>query len=220
MLGKYAGHFDRSEELYNRALDILADGQDDDAIATIYHNLGGLAHARGKHDAGEKWARHAVEIRTSLHGVDDLLTLSDKSAWAALLEDCGRLDEARAILHECLNGFRKKLGPRDYEVAVTLHNLAAICHKKERWQLAESYYRESLEIKREVLGGDHPDCAVTLINLASLLARQCRVPSAKDRYREAVRILSGQVADTHPHLMAAQSGLDDMNKQPSCNCSG
>ena len=32
-------------------------------VATLYHNLGGLEHARGRYTRGEPWARRAVAVR-------------------------------------------------------------------------------------------------------------------------------------------------------------
>ena len=51
---KYWGRFDEAEALYRRALAIAerADGADSSAVASIYHNLGGLEHARGDYAGG------------------------------------------------------------------------------------------------------------------------------------------------------------------------
>src|SRR5262249_17205056 len=49
MVGKYAGWFDEARDAYARAL-CLAESQptrDLHTLANLYHNLGGLAHARG-----------------------------------------------------------------------------------------------------------------------------------------------------------------------------
>ncbi|MEP7270952.1 MAG: tetratricopeptide repeat protein [Acidobacteriota bacterium] len=65
MLYKYTGNFDEAERLYQRALVITAGtlGQAHPEVATIYHNLGGLEHARGRDAGGEPLARRPVEIR-------------------------------------------------------------------------------------------------------------------------------------------------------------
>src|SRR5690348_2301059 len=62
---KCLGAFDEAEGAYRRALDIAEHflNPDDPRMATLYHNLGGLEHARGRHMEGEPFARRSVEIR-------------------------------------------------------------------------------------------------------------------------------------------------------------
>src|SRR5262249_12479077 len=59
VLYKYQGRFSEAARLYRRALKLLtaAHGRDHPDLATIYHNLGGLEHARGRHAKGEPFAR-------------------------------------------------------------------------------------------------------------------------------------------------------------------
>src|SRR5215467_9582953 len=51
VLYKYQGRFSEAARLYRRALKLLTEayGCDHPDVATIYHNLGGLEHARGRH---------------------------------------------------------------------------------------------------------------------------------------------------------------------------
>ncbi|HKQ89523.1 MAG TPA: tetratricopeptide repeat protein, partial [Blastocatellia bacterium] len=55
VLYKYMGRFDEAERLYRRALPLMEQslGPEHSEIATLYHNLGGLEHARGRFGAGE-----------------------------------------------------------------------------------------------------------------------------------------------------------------------
>jgi tetratricopeptide (TPR) repeat protein len=55
VLYKYSGRFDEAEQLYRRALQLAVQhlGEDHTEIATIYHNLGGLEHTRGRFAVGE-----------------------------------------------------------------------------------------------------------------------------------------------------------------------
>jgi len=50
---KYLGAFDEAERVYLRALALTEKtlGPDHPDVATLYHNLGGLEHARGCHAA-------------------------------------------------------------------------------------------------------------------------------------------------------------------------
>ncbi|MZE54309.1 tetratricopeptide repeat protein, partial [Streptomyces sp. SID5770] len=60
------------------------------------------------------------------------------------------------------------------DIAATLHNLAAIAHRRGDLQTAHDHYTRALAIKDKVLGPGHPECAITLINLGALhRSRHC-----------------------------------------------
>ena len=65
MVFKYSGRFDEGVDLYRRALQILERGvgAEHPDVASIYHNLGGLEHARRNFAEAEPYARRSVELR-------------------------------------------------------------------------------------------------------------------------------------------------------------
>ena len=65
ILHKYTGRFDEADAFYERAIRLAERVNPDDQslLATLFHNIGGLAHARGDHAAGEAPARRSVELR-------------------------------------------------------------------------------------------------------------------------------------------------------------
>ncbi|WP_157740183.1 tetratricopeptide repeat protein [Micromonospora auratinigra] len=209
VVGKYAGDFDLSEKLYLRALAIFRHryGACHNTVATVLHNLGGLAHARGAHAEGEPYAALSVRIRTSILGPGHPLVGADRAAWAALLVGCGRADEAEEQLLRALAIFRAHHGGRSYEVASALHNLAAVQHRRGRLEEAIDEYREALLLKRRLLGPRHPDLAVTLVNLAAALCRHGDLSAARHHFALARSILGPQVSPDHPTLVAAVQGI-------------
>ena len=70
VLYKDLGRYDAAWELYQRALAIL-EGELEAApadVATLYHNLGGIDHARGQFDSAECWARKGLALRIEHEG--------------------------------------------------------------------------------------------------------------------------------------------------------
>lgn len=65
VLYKYTGDFDKAEKPYREALThfVARRGEENPFAATLYHNLGGLEHARGAYAAGEPYAPCAVTTR-------------------------------------------------------------------------------------------------------------------------------------------------------------
>ena len=83
--------------------------------ATLFHNLGGLDHARGLFAAGEPYARRAVEIRERLLSPDHTETAAHLAALAALLDGQGRYDEAERLYLRALSIFERAYGMENYE---------------------------------------------------------------------------------------------------------
>jgi len=113
ILGKYLGQFAESERHYRRALAIYARcGEVASAdIAAILHNLGGLAHERGDHQTAYGYARRGLEIREALAEPDPLALAQDRAAFAAILVDLHRYDEAETLLAGALATYESWYGP-------------------------------------------------------------------------------------------------------------
>jgi tetratricopeptide (TPR) repeat protein len=203
VLFKYTGNFDEGERLYLRALSLAEENSAQ--AATLYHNLGGLDHARGRFESAEPHARRAVEIRARLLGDDHLDTLADACALAGVLDGLARYTESEPIYRRALAAFERLLGPEHYEIAVNLNNLAGV-----RWSLgdaveAEVLYRRALEMKRRLLGPDHPDTAVTGHNLASMLEDLGRTAEARTLAAHARCVFESVLSEPHPKIDAARS---------------
>ena len=113
---KYTGKFDDAERLYRRALPLLEQslGPQHPQIAAIYHNLGGLEHARGRFAAGEPLARRSVEIREQALGPNHPEVAADIAALAAILDGQGKYDESEPLYSRALAIFEREYGPEHY----------------------------------------------------------------------------------------------------------
>lgn len=86
VLHKSQGLYDRAERAYAQARALIeAQAElDHETLASIYHNLGGLAHARGDAASGEPLARKAVQLRTNRLGSEHPDVAADEAALAAI----------------------------------------------------------------------------------------------------------------------------------------
>jgi tetratricopeptide (TPR) repeat protein len=212
---KHLARFDEAEGLYNRALTTLEAhlGPDHPGVASVWHNLAGLAHARGDLRSGAILGQRGLDIRINALGDDHLDVAADRAALAPILDGLGRPDEAEHHLRQALTVFEQALGAEHYEVAVTLHNLAAIHHRRGDLDRAAAAYRRSLHIRALVLGDDHPELATTLVNLAVLEHTRGHRHDAGNRLRRAIDLLEPAVPGNHPTLVAAREELDQLTNQ-------
>jgi tetratricopeptide (TPR) repeat protein len=202
VLYKYSGNFDESEHLYQRALRLVPENST--LAATLYHNLGGLAHSRGRYVEAEAPGRRAWEIRAVLMGRDHPDTLADACAYAAILDGLDRYDESEPIYRHALAVFQRCLGPEHLEIAVTLSNLAAVVRYRGNAQEAEELYRRALEMKRRLFGETHPDTALTACNYAALLCDLDRRAEARDLCAYALATFEQTLDPQHPRIAAAR----------------
>lgn len=209
VLSKFSGGFDASEEAYGRALELLTRiaGPDHPDAATIQHNLGGLAHARGDGVAAVTFARRAVELHEYSLGADHVATVLDRSALAAVLDQQGATTEAEALLHDCAERLERTLGPSHRELAVVLNNLAAIAQRAGRLDDAHDLYLRTADIKVRVQGPDSPSLAITLNNLATVQRRRGLLAEAAANYARALAILLASAGPTHPHVGVIRRNL-------------
>ncbi len=206
MTYKYAGRFAEADEAYGRAraiLEAMPDADPED-LAALFHNLGGLAHARGDFEAAEPLARRAIEIRSQALGERALATLLDRSAHAAILTGLGRIDEAETSIRDLLGDLEAALGVDHPEVAVALNNLAAILQARGELTEAEALLRRVITIRESRLGDVSPVLAVPLNNLATVLELQGRAGDAAALYERAALLLESSVGDDHPSLVAVR----------------
>jgi len=205
---KYTGRFSEGENHYVRALAILeANGEGQTPLAAaVHHNIGGIRHARGDYEAAESPARHAVQINERALGDEHPVTAADRAALAPILDALGRHDEAEALLRQALVTFEREQD--DYEMAMTVGNLAAMLQRRGELEAAAIMHRRALDTKERTLGHDHPELATTLSNLGTTLHALGRSDEALPLLRRALALAEGSLDPSHPNLAALRGNLE------------
>ena len=129
----------------------------------------------------------------------------DLAVLASAVAGQRRHDEARELLEEAMAACHRARPPRRYEIAVHLHNLAAIDQASGRTAAAERGYRRTLSLKEELLGPEHPEVALVANNLATLLSGLGRGPEAAELYRRALAIVARSYPPEHPTSCAIRA---------------
>ena len=170
MIYKYQGRLALSARAYRRAFQISSRlfPEDHSLLATHYHNLAGLEHARGRYSEAEPLARHGLAIRERAVGPGHAAVGRDLAALAAILDGAGRHEEAEALHRRALEILRRHGRSERREHSYALANLAACLHLRGRTEEALALGRQALELQRKALGRNHPDLAATRSNLESL----------------------------------------------------
>lgn len=198
---KYWGRFDAAADLYQTALAELIQqhGEHHIEVASIYHNLAGLNHARRNYARAEPYARKSYQLHVALLGAHHSQTIADGAALGSILHGLGQWDEAIGYFETAIAFFEKQFGPVHYEIAINFNNLAASLQAKGDLDQAEQAYRRALAIKETLLGENHPDVAISLNNLASLLQQTDKLAEARGVFERAISIFEATVGPEHPN---------------------
>lgn len=209
VLYKHSGRFDDAKRLYECALQTMLalHGVDSLACAVLYHNVGGLLHARGEFSLAETPARDAWEISRRQLGEDDVRTTLDAVAYGAVLEGLERYEECERIYRAAWPILEREFGEHHVEIAALLHNLGAVIEARGDLEHAELLYRRTLSMREALLGERHPDVALTSNNLGRLLAQRGETDEAQRLLERAVEILQ-RLGPSHPHLAKAKAHLE------------
>lgn len=172
VLYKYTDRLAAAQQTYQRAFRILnaSEHADADSIATLYHNLAGVAFAKRRYRLALRQARLGIKIRKAARPVDVVALACDEAAFAAILAETGDGTSALNILSHALRVFRGKLGPRHYEVGAALANMGVLQWKAGRTNLARRTLSRSISILNRALGRGHPRTAIAIRNIEAIKA--------------------------------------------------
>jgi tetratricopeptide (TPR) repeat protein len=145
-----------------------------------------------------------VALRSSLTPIDPIAVAADEAVLAACLAGSGERDAARALFDKVLRTVEEGYGPDHYEVAVAVHNLAALDPNPSE---AEKGYLRALTIKMRRLGVRHPEVGALWANLGALYASCGRTGDAEAAYARALPIVTRGWGNEHPATVALRANM-------------
>ncbi|MDX6274342.1 MAG: hypothetical protein QOJ92_1552 [Frankiales bacterium] len=212
---KFAGLYDEAEPYYARAMRIAetTEGAESDLVATLLHNIGGLAHSRRRHAEGVEPARRGLALRERLWGHDDVTVAADEAALAALLEGIGEYAEAEQLYASALAVY-EPFGD-EYECGMTHNGLGSACQAQERFDEAATHYRAAIAHLEKAKGPDHPDLGPVINNLATLHRRLGEDDEARALLARAHDLLVGTLGPEHPVTIEIAGNRRRVDASPS-----
>jgi tetratricopeptide (TPR) repeat protein len=129
---------------------------------------------------------------------------------ARLLQDCGRLAEAEALLRETAEVWRHEHGAESEWTLSAISTLANALKAQGKLDEAEPLYREALATSRRTLGDAHKSTLNSINNLGGLLQDQGKLGEAEPLYREALAAKRRTLGDAHPDTLSSVSYLGSL----------
>jgi eukaryotic-like serine/threonine-protein kinase len=195
----YAGHYEKSEEINERALAMYKQiyGERHPRVAEILINLGAIQLDTGHYAAAEQYDRQALDIVQAWYGKDNPETATDLTILARSLVYQKRYAEASDLLQQSLAIKERTLGKVHPSVASTLNELGSVALQEGKYDAAEQYFTRMADIYRTEYGEQHYLYATSLSNLASVYTAQQQWTRAEKLYRQAIPIYIESQSPTH-----------------------
>lgn len=93
-------------------------------------------------------------------------------------------------------------GHQDADLATVKHHMAEIYEKQGKYQEAEAYYKEAIQLRQENLGDDHLLTARSMVNLARMYEKERKFDNAAEEYNKAGAIIDKSMGAQFPGVRA------------------
>ena len=131
-------------------------GPEDGATLNAEFRLATCLLALERPEDADPLLAHVVAVRSLALGEDDPLTLGAKAWSASVAKRAGRLQEARALQEQVVDGYQSRgEGESDQGLVATL-NLASTLTELDLLDGARQLVRSVLEVRQRTLGPDDP----------------------------------------------------------------
>lgn len=173
-------------------------------VATLLHNLGGIAYSARDFAGAEPVARRGLAMRRAVVPPDPMGVAADLVAFGAILDGLLRHDEAGACYEEALallDAMPADTPGAQLEVASALNNLGAQQAFGADYAASVATLERAVALKRRALPAGHADIGVTLHNLAVSVRRMGDATRAREIGEEALGILEGALGTSHPRTV-------------------
>jgi tetratricopeptide (TPR) repeat protein len=200
--------FDKAEEAFRRALDILTakKGIDDPGVAKLMNNLAETYRRWKRMDKAEALYKGALEQKTKAHGPDHPSLASSLNDLGLVYNQQKKFAEARPLLARAVK-LATQLGPQHMTLGRCRHNMADALVGLGKFAEAEPLYGSAVAIAQAQKPVDRPGLGNTLNNLGNLYQQTNRLDEAVAAYRHAVEIRTAEYGAKHASVQRANLNL-------------
>lgn len=177
----------------------------DPSMATTYVNAAVIATELGELAAADSFSARGVDIARAGYGNDNPMTLSAMSVRSGTLERLGRLEDARVMLFDVMEGRRRALGETHPAYANTMSNYADLLIQQEKWSDAARYARQVIALRNKPIDEGIPAIGAAMMHLGRALTRLDSLPAAERVIREGLALRIKHLPADH-YLIAVSEG--------------
>ncbi|MBZ5704183.1 MAG: serine/threonine-protein kinase [Acidobacteriia bacterium] len=207
----YAGHYDTSDSLNRRVLEMNRRlyGERHPLVADTLINLGSIQFQLGHYRESEQFNRQALDIVQSWYGKDHPETADAMTILGQSLTYQQRYDEAAALLQQSLAILEHVYGPVHPRVAFALNELGNVAIRQGKLDDAEADFTRVISIYRSVYGDKHYLIGIAQSNLGGVYAERKQYVRAEQLFRDALQTYAKTLPADHFSVGVSRIRLGD-----------
>ncbi len=206
-----SGAFEEARPLMESAFFAARAAKLDVLALKIASNLVGLHESRGEYDEAMVWERHGATLVDA--APDPIVASKLHFNVSVVLQEQGRLPEARARLEQALAIREQILGPEHPTTMNARAELANIRVLEGDVAGGRADLERALVAYERAFGPDHPDVALVLNNLGNLDGTAGELEAARGRFARAIEIRERAYGMDHPSLGNSLANLAKIDRQ-------
>jgi predicted ATPase len=183
LMAMFQGDYPRTQEAYQRSLDLYREDGDLNGQAAVLNNFGIVAQEQGAMDSAWHYYNQSVETLRQAEQTNQSLLATVLNNMGFICEVQGRYADSLAYHEESL-AIRRTLGDVG-GIALSLLNLGVIHERHGDYGRAEQHYQESLQGYESL--GDQQSRTQCLVNLGSIAVELDNYPQAHQYFAEVLK---------------------------------
>jgi eukaryotic-like serine/threonine-protein kinase len=205
----YAGHYDISDSLNRRVLEMHRKlyGDRHPLVADTLINLGEIQVQSERYAQAEQYDRQALTITEAWYGPEHPETASAMTILGRVLVYEKHYDEADGFLKQALAIQERVYGPVHPRVASALNDLGKVAMNRGKLDEAKADFSRMAEIYRTVYHDHHYLIAVALSNLGSVYMEEKQYAKAEQLFRDVVQRFTDTLSPGHVNTGIAHAKL-------------
>lgn len=205
------GDFETANSYLKQAMTDTAKFKDDDVrLGATFYEMGQLNIRLQNYTLAKEYYERALAVQQRLLGAESLEAAESLYGIALCNQQMGDHLAAEIFLRRVDEIWKKKLGARDPKLISILPSMASYASMKNNLEVAESYYRQLVEIAQQK--GDQQETGTYMNLLATVLGNEGKFSEAKDYASRAVDMLK-KSSDSSIAIDSAQDNLDIIKKK-------
>ena len=196
------GAYDTAAQLLDSAQSILAANSDHPTLelANVFNIKGRMGHYTRNFADAENYFLKALQIDSSLLGMNTERVASDLNDLALATKRLGNYDKSEILQRKALKIKTNIYGEDSYELSTEYFSLAKLLHLRDDFEQADSLFAKALKIDRVVLGESHSDLAKVLTAYSFLKKDMHELDDATEFIDEAYNINLHLFGKHHPSV--------------------
>ncbi|MEZ6317499.1 MAG: tetratricopeptide repeat protein [Phycisphaerales bacterium] len=183
------------------------------AGAAVFNMLGIAYKRAGDLERAEGVYAEALDVSRKVFGEDHPGTLTVRGNLANVIENLGRVDEAKREQLAVLESRERALGERHPDTITSLGNLTLLCSKRGEHDEAIEYGRRATRLSSEVFGDANPNAAMCRGGLGIALKNaggEEHLLEAERHLRQCYQALAAALGADHPATRRTRETLAEL----------